>query len=107
MVIFEDGCVDCGLPCLGNLCPHKNEVCLICDYCRIETERLFEYGDEHLCADCLTEVTPLVNQDEYEGEATCDMCGCADEELYDYENGERILCEYCLLKITEVIDYEE
>ena len=45
MVTFEDGCVNCGLPCLGNLCPHKREVCLICDCCKIETDRLFECGD--------------------------------------------------------------
>lgn len=107
MVTFKDGCVDCGLPCLGNLCPHKREACLICDCCKIETDRLFECGDEQLCADCLTDAIPLVNQDEYEYDVTCDMCGCADEELYDYENGERVLCEYCLLKITELTNYEE
>lgn len=107
MVFFEDGCVDCGLPCLGDLCPHNKELHLICDCCKAESERLFACDDQQLCADCLTEATPLIEQDEYEGEITCDMCGCADDELYDYNNGECILCEYCLLKTTEINDYEE
>jgi len=105
MIKFEDGCVDCGLPCLGNSCPHHKEVHLFCDFCKTESDKLFKYFDDQYCADCLTEVVPLIKQEEFGEAAYCDLCGCEDEELYDFDD--KVLCEDCLLRETLINDYEE
>lgn len=106
MIKITDGCVDCGLPCLGNSCPHHKEVHLFCDFCKTETNHLFKYFDDHYCADCLTEEVSPIKQDEFDGSVYCDLCGCEDEELYSLNNGQ-MLCEDCLLRETEIKNYEE
>lgn len=50
----ENDCVDCGLPCLGHLCPYQNVVHYYCDKCGAE-EQLYYFGDQELCADCVLE----------------------------------------------------
>lgn len=52
MVNYEDGCVDCGKPCLGSFCPHRREPHYYCDECGCEDE-LYEFEGEELCADCI------------------------------------------------------
>lgn len=52
MKTIENGCVDCGLPCLGDACPHRNEVHYYCDDCKEEAE-LYQYDDKELCAGCI------------------------------------------------------
>lgn len=49
---IEDHCVDCGLPCLGNSCPHRNVTCYYCDDCDVE-DTLYEFDGEELCIDCI------------------------------------------------------
>ena len=57
MIVIEDHCVDCGLPCLGNACPKRNvEVCY-CDKCgeEIPCDEVDEVDGEELCEGCLKE----------------------------------------------------
>lgn len=59
---IENGCVDCGLPCLGNSCPHRNEVAYYCDECGEETD-LYYFEDEELCIDCIESRLKKVNEE--------------------------------------------
>ena len=34
MVVFGDGCVGCGLPCLGDNCIYRNVISCTCDKCK-------------------------------------------------------------------------
>jgi hypothetical protein len=50
----ENECVDCGFPCLGNVCPHRNVTRFYCDRCGEETT-LYHYDGEELCIECIKE----------------------------------------------------
>ena len=52
MIRYENDCVDCGLPCLGDSCPHRNVPHYYCDECEEETD-IYEFEDEQLCVDCI------------------------------------------------------
>ena len=52
MVKIENGCVDCGLPCLGNSCPHRYEKHYYCDECG-EEEEIYYFEDKELCIRCI------------------------------------------------------
>lgn len=57
VVVKENHCVDCGLPCLGSSCPNRNvEVCY-CDKCKCELpyDGIYEVDGEELCEECLKE----------------------------------------------------
>ena len=57
MIVIEDHCVGCVLPCLGESCPKRNvEVCY-CDKCgeEIPYDEVYEADDEELCEGCLKE----------------------------------------------------
>ena len=57
MIVKENHCVHCGLPCRGSDCPNRNvEVCY-CDKCKgeIPYDQIYEVDDEELCEDCLKE----------------------------------------------------
>ena len=49
---IENDCVDCSLPCLGDICPKRNVPHYYCDYCGSE-EKLYHYDDDELCEECL------------------------------------------------------
>ena len=53
---IENDCVGCGLPCLGNSCPHRNAVHLYCDKCGLEVEELIDYDGQEICSKCLSEM---------------------------------------------------
>jgi hypothetical protein len=55
MIQYENDCVDCGLPCLGDSCPYRNVPHLYCDECKCEADKLREYEGEQLCEECLLE----------------------------------------------------
>lgn len=55
MVRFENDCVDCGLPCLGEGCPNRNVRHFYCDNCKSEVTKLFVYKDEQWCEECITD----------------------------------------------------
>lgn len=52
MIKLENDCVCCGLPCLGNDCPHRNVPHFYCDECGDETD-LYHFDDEQLCMSCI------------------------------------------------------
>ena len=52
MIKFENDCVDCGLPCLGNTCPLRKVPHFYCDDCGNE-DILYHYKDRQLCEFCL------------------------------------------------------
>lgn len=53
MRVTENGCVDCGLPCIGNSCPNRNVTTLYCDDCGCEEEKLYEFEGLELCEVCV------------------------------------------------------
>lgn len=57
MVRYEDECVDCGLPCVGDMCKYRNVRHLYCDRCGEDVDTLWKWDDtgEQLCEYCLLE----------------------------------------------------
>jgi hypothetical protein len=55
MIKYENHCVDCGKPCLGNACPYRNVPVCYCDNCNDElpADGAYEFDGEDLCEDCL------------------------------------------------------
>lgn len=53
MIKYENQCVDCGLPCMGNDCKYRHVPVYICDCCGDEAVDLYMYDDEELCIDCI------------------------------------------------------
>lgn len=53
MVRIESDCVDCGLPCLYESCPHYKIVVYECDDCGEEVDNLYHYDGQELCIDCI------------------------------------------------------
>lgn len=52
MVRYENDCVDCGLPCLGDTCQYRHVKHLYCDNCKCEAEKLYVLDSDELCFDC-------------------------------------------------------
>lgn len=52
MLVYEDMCVDCGLPCLGKSCPNRNVPVYYCDDCGDDAP-LYYFEGEELCLDCI------------------------------------------------------
>lgn len=92
MITLEDGCVDCGLPCLGGGCPYHGKFFhFYCDHCEGEGE-LYKDEGKQICRECLL--------DKYV--KRCDECGEIEEYLYSYD--EKVICEECFLKKFEKVD---
>jgi hypothetical protein len=55
MIVTENHCVDCGLPCKGASCPNRNVRVCYCDDCgdEISSDEIYEVDDEELCEYCL------------------------------------------------------
>lgn len=53
MIRIENDCVDCGMPCLGNVCQYRNVPHIYCDNCGDECDEVYDVGGEQLCEDCL------------------------------------------------------
>lgn len=49
---YENECVECGLPCLGDSCPRRRVLHLECDKCGEET-KLYHFEGEELCLSCI------------------------------------------------------
>lgn len=52
MIVYQDDCVGCRLPCLGDSCPNRNVPHRVCDCC-VEEDQLYYFGDQELCAECI------------------------------------------------------
>lgn len=61
MIVTENECVDCGLPCLYESCSYWSVTRLYCDECKDEYETLYWFDDEQLCIDCIEQRLEKVN----------------------------------------------
>lgn len=53
MTVYQNECVDCGLPCLGASCPNRNVERYYCDECGESIPLdLCNFGGQDLCLDC-------------------------------------------------------
>ena len=62
-------CVDCGLYCLGQTCPHRNVIHKECDICGEESEKVWKYENTIYCTDCLIDslvIDGVIEEAEYE-----------------------------------------
>ena len=64
MIITENECVNCGLPCLRQSCPYWAVTRLYCDCCNNEEYDLYWFEDEQLCIDCIIKRLERVEYDE-------------------------------------------
>jgi len=57
MVKFESGCVDCGLPCMGDACRYMRVPVCYCDHCgkEVRLDDLVTFDDIDLCRECALE----------------------------------------------------
>lgn len=60
MVSYENQCVDCGRPCMGNSCPYRNVKVLTCDICKSEVDRLYKFYGDEICEDCLLDSCEVI-----------------------------------------------
>ena len=51
MIVTENQCVDCGLPCLGVSCPHLNVPVRYCDECETDSP-CYHIDGIDLCKHC-------------------------------------------------------
>lgn len=63
MIRLESGCVDCGLPCIHEACPHYKVVIYECDDCE-EEEKLYWFNGKQLCISCIAKQLEEVYYDE-------------------------------------------
>ena len=62
-VRYEDQCVDCELPCLGNSCPNRNVPIWYCDECGDEGVDLYEVDGKEVCAKCALQMLPMIHHE--------------------------------------------
>ena len=48
MIKSESDCLNCGLPCKYELCPHYRIKRLYCDKCKDEVDKLYKYGEKEV-----------------------------------------------------------
>ena len=53
---IENQCVNCGLPCKGDLCRFKKVEVYYCDGDNCNREADYQIDDEHFCEFCATEI---------------------------------------------------
>lgn len=56
---YENECVDCGLPCIGDACPNRNVLHYYCDECDEETQ-LYYFDGRELCISCIEDLLEKV-----------------------------------------------
>ena len=61
MKYTESDCVNCGLPCLYEACPHFQVTRYMCDGCKEEGVTLYEFGGIELCIDCIKQQLIVVD----------------------------------------------
>ena len=59
MIVVENECVDCGLPCIRESCKYYNVKRYYCDSCGDEDVLYELYGDE-LCIHCVAQRLSIV-----------------------------------------------
>ena len=53
MINVESDCVDCGLECIYEACPHYRVITYMCDDCGDEVNDLYHFEGQELCIDCI------------------------------------------------------
>lgn len=55
---IENHCVDCGIHCLGSICPRRRVEVHYCDKCgeEIPDDEINEVDDEEYCQECYDEL---------------------------------------------------
>ena len=56
MIKYENECVSCGLPCLGDGCPKRHVPRYYCDRCGEEIDAYFDIENEMICDDCVHDI---------------------------------------------------
>ena len=74
MIVHENECVDCGLPCIGSLCSYSDVVRRYCDICGEPAEYIVDNVD--MCEDCANKVV----DEEFKGLTYFEKC-----ELLEFE----------------------
>lgn len=64
MIITENECVDCDLPCLYESCPYWAVKRLYCDECENEEYPLYWWHGRQLCLDCIEKELERVEIDD-------------------------------------------
>ena len=64
MIITENECVDCGLPCIYEACPYWAVTRLYCDECNSEEDVLYWWDNQQLCLGCVEARLERVEYDE-------------------------------------------
>ena len=64
MIVIEDGCVDCGLPCIYEACPHYKVIRYYCDKCGDDND-LYYWDGYQLCADCVLDQLEKIEYEEF------------------------------------------
>lgn len=59
MIVYENDCVDCGLPCFSS-CKYLSSPHYYCDECGKEAT-LYKYDGEQLCLDCISNRLEEIN----------------------------------------------
>lgn len=63
MIVIQNDCVDCGLPCLYKACPYYEAAHYYCDKCD-EEGNLYHFDGEQLCVSCiLQQLRPVEYED--------------------------------------------
>jgi len=72
MLRYENECVSCGFPCMGNACPYRRVPYYYCDNCgkEIYEDKVKEIYERHYCIQCWDKLYPEEdkNKEEYESE---------------------------------------
>lgn len=63
MIVTENECVDCGLPCRYESCPYWAVTRFYCDECWDEEYPLYWWGGLHLCINCIEKKLEKVEED--------------------------------------------
>ena len=64
MIVTENECVDCGLPCLYESCPYWAVTRLYCDECGSEENTLYWWDGQQLCLGCIEAKLERVEYDD-------------------------------------------
>lgn len=64
MIMTENECVDCGLPCLYESCPYWAVMRYYCDKCGEEQDTLYWWDGQQLCLDCIEALLERIEFDD-------------------------------------------
>ena len=77
---IENGCVNCGLPCLHHLCKYYRMESAYCDQCG-ETAH-FEYQGVDYCMECAEKFLQEVFNDDFNFQEKAEMVGVDFKDIY-------------------------